>query len=170
MVTDEDRATTRRVSGRALDAVRPADRQRTHARVAHVNLVVGQHASALQRLRKAFRLPHLADERRAHHVRTRSHRHADLETGVGLDLHVLLPRVIPGKARLPVAGITGGRRAALGFPTHREALGQRAVDADIEPLRPAHAHDVVLILAAQSNLDRVLAIGRELIVDGDAAA
>src|SRR6185436_10983793 len=118
----------------------------------------------------AFRLPHLADERRAHHVRARGHRNADLETGVGLDLHILLPRVIPGKARLSVAGITGSRRAALGFPTHREALGQRAVDADIEPLRPAHAHHVVLILAAQSNLDRVLAIGRELIADRDAAA
>src|SRR6185436_14953690 len=48
-LTDEDRATARRVARRTLDVmprrardgVRPADRQRTHGSVAHVDLVVG---------------------------------------------------------------------------------------------------------------------------------
>ncbi len=136
--------------------------------MAHVDLVVGQHASALQRLRKTFRLPHFADERRTDYMCTGGHRHADLESGIGPDLHVLLPRVVSGKARFSVSGITRSRRAALGFPAHRETLYQRAIHADVQPLWPAHAHDIVLILAAQTNGDRVFTIGWELIADGEA--
>jgi hypothetical protein len=37
-------------------------------------------------------------------------------------------------------------------------------------LRPAHAHDVVLILPSQANRDRVLAINRKVIANRHAAA
>ena len=42
--------------------------------------------------------------------------------------------------------------------------------AHVELLRPAHAHQVVLILPPQPDLDQVLAVDREVVVNGDAAA
>ena len=64
----------------------------------------------------------------------------------------------------------GRRRLARRFPADFEALHQLAVHADVELLRPPHAHDVVLILPAQTNLYEIRAVGGKIIVNRDAAA
>ena len=43
-------------------SLRSADLNRADVRVAHVNLIVRDHAAELHRLRQAFRLPHFAHE------------------------------------------------------------------------------------------------------------
>ncbi len=153
-----------------VDAVRSADLDRADGRVSHVDLIVGQHPAALQRLRQALRFPQLPHERHADDARSRRHRHADLETRVAGQLHVGFPLGRAGKARLAVAGVTGRGRCAGRLAADDEALQQLAVETDVELLRPAHAHQVVLILPAQADLDQILAIDREHVANGDAAA
>ena len=169
-VADEDRAPARRVRDRAGGAVRSADLDRSHGRVAHVDLVVGQDPAALLRLRQAFRLPQLAHERHADDAGAGRHRHAHLEARIAGQLHVGLPLGSAGEARLAVAGVAGRGRGAGGRAAHGESLQELAVETHVELLRPAHAHQVVLILPAQPHLDQVLAVDRELVANRDAAA
>ncbi len=124
----------------------------------HVNLIVGQHSAALQRLPETFGLPELPHERHADGVRTRRHSRADLQPGVRAGLHVGFPFRIAGKPGLAVAGVACRSRSALGVAAHSEPFQKRAIETDIELLRPAHAHDVVLVLPAEANLDQVLAV------------
>ena len=59
--------------------------------------------------------------------------------------------------RLAVARVAGARGSALGAAPHRESLQQLAVEPDIELLGPTHAHQVFLILPAQTHLDLIFA-------------
>src|SRR5919108_377655 len=77
---------------------------------------------------------------------------------------------IGGKARLAVTGIARASRPAFRAAADDEPLQQPPIEADIELLRPAHAHDVVLVLAPQADFDRVLAVDRKVMADGEAAA
>src|SRR5215471_5367216 len=103
-------------------------------------------------------------------MRPRFDRGADLQAGVTPQLHVLFPLGISGKARFTVACVTRGGRSAWRSSSHREALHQLAVDTNIEPLRPSHSHQVVLILPPQTNLDDVLAVDGEVVMNGETAA
>ena len=95
---------------------------------------------------------------------------SDLEAGVAANLHVLLPRVVSGEARLAVAGVACGRGTALRFSADAEPLDEFPVEADVERLRPAHAFDVVLILPLQADLDEVFAGNGKVVMDRRAAA
>ena len=95
-----------------LRAVRAADLHRAHRRIAHVDLIVGEHAAALQRLRKPFRLPQLAHERHADDARAGRHRHADLEARIAGQLHEGFPFGSAREPRLAVARIAGGGGSA----------------------------------------------------------
>ena len=169
-LTHEDGPPARRVARRSRGAVRSTDQNRADARVIHVELIVGQHPAALKGLREPFRFPQLADEGDADGVRSGLDAGADLEVRVSADLHVLFPLGVTGKPGLAAAGITGRRRPALPAAANGKALEQPAIEADIEPLRPAHAHDVVLVLPPQADFNHVLGIDRKVVMNGDAAA
>ena len=124
----------------------------------------------LQRLRKTFRLPQLAHERYADHVRAGLHRDAKLQSGVSGKLHVFFPLGIAGKTWLTIAGVTGRGGPALCTAPDREALQQLAIQANVELLRPAHALEVILILPLEANFDEVFAVNRKVVVNRDAAA
>ena len=49
-------------------------------------------------------------------------------------------------------------------------FNEPAIEPHVELLRPPHAYEVVLILPLQTNLDQVLAVDREVVRDGHAAA
>ena len=70
----------------------------------------------------------------------------------------------PSPAKLAAAG------RPCGFAADREPLQQLAIETNVELLRPAHALEVILILALQANLDEVLAVDRKIVVNRDAAA
>ena len=148
----------------------PSDLDRADGGMIHVDLDVCQHPAALQRLRQTFRLPQFPHERHPDHPRSRLHRHAELQISVAADLHVFLPAHVPGEARLTGAGVARRGRPALSPPADGEALQQPAVETDIELLRPAHAHDVVLVLPAEPHPDDVLAVDRKVVAHRDAAA
>ena len=103
-------------------------------------------------------------------MRSGADRHADFESRVSADLHVLFPRVVAGKAGLAVAGVAGCGGPALRSTADCEALQQLAIETDVELLRPSHALDVVLVLPLQTNLDQVLAFDRKVVVNRKAAA
>ena len=165
---DEDRAPARRVLRRPRHLERTADLHRPDRRVVHVDLIVRQHPSELARLRKPFRLEHRPHERRADHARTRGHRQTDQKTRITCDLHELFPLGRAGKSGLAVARITRCGGPSRCVAADAESLQQLPVHADVELLRPAHAHDVVLVLPPQPDLDLVLAVDREGVVRGDA--
>ena len=170
-LADEDLLAARRVRRRVrVDAMRAADVDRADRRIAHVDLIVGEHAAALQRLRQPFRLPHLPHERHADDARARRHRHAHFEARVAGQLHVGFPFGRAGEAGLAIAGVARRRRRARRLAADDESLDQLAVEPHVELLRPAHAHQVVLILPPQPDLDRVLAVDRKLVANRDAAA
>ena len=169
-LADEDLAPARRLRRHAVHAMRSADVDRADRRVAHVDLIVGEDAAALQRLRQSLRFPHLAHERHADDARARRHRHAHLEARIAGQLHVGFPLGRAGEARLAVAGVARRRRRARRLAADGESLDELAVEPDVELLRPAHAHQVVLILAAQPDRDQILAIDRKLVANRDAAA
>src|SRR5258706_7704641 len=121
-------------------------------------------------LSRALGLLHLPDEEDTADGCPRLDGHAHLEPGVRIFLHVFFPRGIAGKSRLAIAGVTGRRRPALSFASDGKPLDQSAIETDVEQLRPAHAHDVILILPSQANLDHVLAINRKVIANRHAAA
>ena len=150
--------------------MRPADPDRADGGMIHVDLVVRQHPAALQRLRQSFGLPQLPHERHADHPRSRFHRHAELQVRVAGDLHVLFPAHVPGEAGLAGAGVAGRGRPALRSPPDHEALQQPAIEPHVELLRPAHAHDVVLVLPAELHPDDVFAVDREVVANCHAAA
>src|SRR5262249_606449 len=127
-------------------------------------------APALLRLWEPLRFPHLPDERDADQARAGLDGDAHLEPRVRALLHVFFPRVIAGKPRLAITRITGSRGPPLAFAANGEPLHQRTVETDVELLRPAHAHDVVLILPPQTNFDHVLAINRKVVANRHAAA
>src|SRR5215470_275506 len=141
------------------------NRHRADACVAHVDLIIGQDSPTLLRLWKSLRLPHLPDEGDGDETRACLDRDAHLEPGVRTLLHVFLPRVIAGETWLAIAGVTGRRGSSLSFTSNGEPLHERAVEADVELLRPPHTHDVVLILPSQADLDHVLAINRKVIAN-----
>ena len=150
--------------------MRAADVDRADRGIAHVDLIVGEDAAALQRLRQSFRLPHLAHERHADHARARGHRHAHVEARVAGQLHVGFPLGRAGEAGLAIAGVARCRRCPRRLAADGESLDQLAVEPHVELLRPAHAHQVILILATQPDADRVLAVDRKLVANRDPAA
>ena len=150
--------------------VRAANWHRYHRRIAHVDLIVGQHAAALLRLGQALRLPQLAHERHADDMGTGRNGDAHLQARVAGQLHVGLPLGRAGEARFAVPGVAGGGRGAGGGAADREPLQQPAIEADIELLGPAHAHQVVLVLPAQPDRDPILAVDRELVGNRHPAA
>ena len=95
---------------------------------------------------------------------------ANLEMGVAAHLHVLFPFGIARKTWFAAAGITGRRRPALRPAADSKPFEQAPIEPHIERLRPAHAHDVVLILPPQADFDQVLRVNRKVVVHGDAAA
>ena len=97
-------------------------------------------------------------------------RHANLEAGISADLHVLFPLLIAGIAGLAVAGVARTGGPAFAFTTDGEPLQQLSVEPHVELLRPTHAHQVVLVLPPQTNLDAVVSSRREVVARGDAAA
>src|SRR6202007_3467777 len=82
----------------------------------------------------------------------------------------LFPFGIAGKSGLAVTGVARRGRTSFAFAADRKTFDQFVVDAEIELLRPAHSLDVVLILTLQVHLDRVLAVDREVVANGDPAA
>src|SRR5262249_48031594 len=111
-----------------------------------------------------------ADKVDAEQMRAGVDAHADLEAGIRTFLHVFFPLGVAGKSRLTIARVARGSGSPLCFTANGKPLHEGAVQADIELLRPAHAHDVVLILASQSHLDRVLAVDRKVVTNSRAAA
>ena len=160
---DEYRAAARRVSG-ARRSVGTANRHDLHRGIAVVILVGRASEPGLRRLQHAFGLPEPLDEGHADLVRAGRHRDADLEIRVG-GVHVVFPLGIA----LRVAGeiLRGGH--PLRFAAHRELLQADAVETDVELVRLAHADDVVVLLASQQDLDRVLRVERKVIPDQRAA-
>jgi hypothetical protein len=71
---------------------------------------------------------------------------------------------------LAIARVAGRGGPAGGRASDGEPLEERSVEADIELLSPAHAHDVVLILAAQTNLDEIFPVDGKVVAKGHAAA
>src|SRR6185369_12431272 len=92
------------------------------------------------------------------------------ESGIAFDLHILFPRVVAGKTRLAVARITRSGGAADCFAANRETLDQFAVQPYIQLLRPAHAFQIILILALETNLNGVLAFDGEVVRNRQPAA
>ena len=169
-LTDEDRPPAGSVRESAAERVRATDVDRADRGVVHVDLVVRQHAAALQRLPQPFRLPQLAHERHADHPRARGDRHAQLQPRVPGHLHVLFPLRVAREAGLAGAGVARRHRPAGSPAADLEPLQEPAVEADVELLRPAHAHDVVLVLPAEPHADDVFAVDGEVVRHGDAAA
>src|SRR5207249_2712918 len=116
-----------------------ANLDRADARIIHVDVIVGEHPSPLQRLRQPLRFPQLSDERHTDEPRTGAHRDAELQTGVAANLHVLLPLGSARKSRLTVACITGGSGPSRSAAADGEAFQQLAVQSNLELLGPAHA-------------------------------
>src|SRR5580692_863386 len=131
---------------RSGSLIRTTDQDSTHVCVIHVHLVIRNHTAPLQRLRKTFRLPLLPDERYANHSRTRFHRYANFQPRVASDLHVGFPLGRSGKAGLTGAGPTGRGGPALRCASDGETFQQLAIQANVEPLRPSHTFEVILIL------------------------
>ena len=103
-------------------------------------------------------------------MRSRLKRNANLDSSVAADLHVLFPRVIACKTRFAVAGITCRCGTAFGLAPDAEPFQQRAIEANIELLRPTHALEVILILTLQSNFDEILAVHWKVVPNRNAAA
>ena len=106
-------------------------------------------------------------ERHPDDVLAGGRRHHDLEVRVGVDRHVLLPRrVSPDGAEEGVGrGVPEAVGAADGEPPH-----QPAVEADLDLLLGAHAHDVVVDHPAQPELHAILAVEREVMPDRQSPA
>src|SRR5262249_3914730 len=117
-----------------------------------------------------FRLPQLPHETHANDTRARLDGDADLQPGVAGKLHVFFPFRIACEARLSTAGPACGGGPALGFASDVEPLQQLAIEPNVEPLRPTHAFEVILILALETNLDQVLAIDWKVMMNRDSAA
>src|SRR5262249_21936314 len=113
--------------------------------------------------------PQLPHERHADDAWSRLDRNADLQPGVPGDLHVLFPLVVAGKPRLTVARVTRRGWPARCRSSDGEPPEQPAVEPHIELLRPAHTHDVVLILPAQTDLDELFTVDGNVVADGHAA-
>ena len=167
--TTEDGPPARGVGDGARHLVGPADLDRADRRVAHVDLVVGEHPAALQRLRQALLLPQLAHERHPHGVGAGLDRHLDEQVVVAGELHERFPLGVLHEPRLARAGVAGRARYAGGVAPDGEASQQPPVEADVEPLRPAHPHEIGLVLAAQPHPDGVLAVDGELVGDREPA-
>ena len=158
----EDRAPARRIARHRLRGPeRAADLHRADRRVAHVDLVVGQHAPALERLGQPLRFPLLPHERDTHDVRTRFDRDEHLQVRVARHLHELFPLDRAGEARLAVPRVARRGGPARGVAADGKALHQSAVEADVERLRPPHPHQVVLVLPPQPHPDQVVAVDGE---------
>ena len=92
------------------------------------------------------------------------HRHAHLQAGIrGVHVHLEL------RITLRIAGKILGRRHALRFAADCESLQQHAVQPKLELMGLAQSDDVVVLLPAQQNLDRVLRVEREMIANQGAA-
>ena len=102
-------------------------------------------------------------------MRTGRDRQTKLEACIPAHLHVLFPLGIAGEVGLAVTGITGCRRPALRSAADGEPLQHLAVETHVELLRPAHPHDVVLVLPPQAHLEQIFPVDREIVAHGDAA-
>ena len=165
----EDGPPARGVRDRARHLVGPPDLDRADRRVAHVDLVVGEHPAALQRLRQALGLPQLADERHPDGVGTGLDRGLDDQVIVAGELHERFPLGVLHEPRLAGAGVAGRARDPGSVAADGEALQQPPVETDVKLLRPTHPHEIRLVLAAQPHPDDVLAVDGELVGNREAA-
>ena len=133
--------------------------------IAEVQLVRRPREAALRRLQDAFGLPVLTHERDADVPRSRFHRHTHFEAFIRC-VHVDFPAGIA----LCVAREALRRGHPLALAADREALQQRAVQPHVNLVRFAHADQIEVELSLEHDLDRVVAIERELIADRRAAA
>ena len=94
-------------------------------------------------------------------------RHVDLQVGIGVDRHELLPRRVPadGAEEAVGRGIPDTVGVADGEPPH-----QTSVEADLDVLGGSHAHDVVVDHPAQPDLHAVVAVERKVVADGQPPA
>ncbi len=107
----------------------------------------------------------LAHERHADFARPGLDRHADFEARVR-GMHV----DFPARVALRVAREALGCRQPLAVAADGESLEQRAIESQVDLVRLAHANQVEIKLPLQDDLDRVVAVEREVIPDGGAAA
>src|SRR5262249_33814229 len=96
-LANENCTATRRILCGPSRVVWTADLQHTDIGIVHVDLIVRDDAPSLLGLRKAFGFPQLAYKRDTDDVRTCLNRHAQLESSISTDLHVLFPGIIAGK-------------------------------------------------------------------------
>ena len=132
--------------------------------MAVIQLVCGACEAVLRRLEYPSGFIVLADERDRHFSRPCFHREAYLQAGISR-LHVHFPFGIA----LILSDKTLCRRPALALATHIEPLEERAVQADFDLVRIAHADDVVVQLSSQQHLDGVLAIDGKVMANHRAA-
>ena len=81
-------------------------------------------------------------------------------------MHVLFPFQIPDDFSRPRQRSGQTRRLAA----HRESANAFAVDTDVDLLRGAHSHDVIVSLTTQAHPDDVFAIERKVVANSHAAA
>ena len=98
-------------------------------------------------------------------MRTRFHRHANLEPPVG-GQHVVLPFRVAGRVAREILR----RGHAFAFAADGEPFQQRAIEPDVDLMRLAHTDEVVVELPLELELDEIFAVHGELIIDGNAAA
>jgi len=85
------------------------------------------------------------------------------------DLHEALPLGVAREAGFSVACVAGSGRGSGRIAAGGEALEELAIEADFDVLGPAHAFEVILILALEADAELVVAGGGEDAADGDAA-
>ena len=93
--------------------------------------------------------------------------HRFMTESIAAGLHVLFPLRIACEPRLSVAGVARSRGPSLRAAADGEAFEQFAIQPHIELLRPAHAFEVVLILALQPHLNEILAAYRKVVANRD---
>ena len=170
----DEQAVAARQPGGAARVVRADDLYLGDARVAFLELVLSVRVRrAVERQRQnPFRQRGAPVEGEADLVPARGDGCADLEPLVGVQ-RVQLPfgeraRVVDA---LELAGVAHRRALALlPVAADRETADALAVHADVELVRPAEAAHVAVLLLPQAEADDVLAVDREVVLDGDAPA
>ena len=131
---------------------RPGDRQRLDVRPA--GGIVGAGGTAQERPQPLRARADLADEGRADRVRTRGHRHTDLQTRVD--------RVRPIGDHLT-------RPALLGLAANRGEEHARAVNRDLDLMRVLETANRLEVRAIEREREVILGVLREVVRDDQAA-
>ena len=162
----EDPPPARRVAG-AGGIVGTCDLDALDRRVAVVEAEPAQREPGQTAFEHARRLGPGIDERDAHRVRPGRGPEAHDETGVRLVGDVVLPgRVAADRAEEAV-----GRRIADAVRVpDGEAPDEGAVEAHLDAVRAPHADDVVVDHPPEPDADLVVAVEREVVPHGQAAA